>query len=139
MLTDRPGTYVLWLRCAIQGERSIGKLGTLHLQPGYYAYVGSAFGPGGLRARIQHHLRTPKRPHWHIDYLREVTIAQEIWFIHGDRCMEHRWAGRLAQLPEVRIPLAGFGSSDCRCPAHLFHCKSMLQPFPAPRLQRFRT
>ncbi len=47
----------------------IGRLGSFNIIPGFYAYVGSAFGPGGLRARIRHHLESVAQPHWHIDYL----------------------------------------------------------------------
>jgi Uri superfamily endonuclease len=36
----------------------IGRLGVYDIVPGYYAYVGSAFGAGGLRARICHHLES---------------------------------------------------------------------------------
>ena len=47
----------------------IGSLGRFDILPGFYAYVGSAFGAGGLRARIGHHLESTAWPHWHIDYL----------------------------------------------------------------------
>ncbi len=131
----RPGTYVLWLRCTTEGERPIGRLGILLLQPGYYAYVGSAFGPGGLGARIRRHLRKSKPRHWHIDHLRCVTDVEAIWYAHGSRSLEHRWAERLGRSPGARIPLPGFGSSDCRCATHLFHFEEMPQPFREAELR----
>jgi len=73
MLSDEPGTYILILKSAVTRRVRVGRLGNLQLCPGYYVYIGSAFGPGGLRARIDHHQRLAKRPHWHIDYLRRHT------------------------------------------------------------------
>ena len=59
--TDLPGakgTYVL-IAFVPQTRRSeIGRLGTYDLIPGFYAYVGSSFGSGGLRARVHHHLES---------------------------------------------------------------------------------
>ena len=52
----------------------VGKLGYIHFPGAFYAYVGSAM--NGLEARLSHHLRTEKKPHWHIDYLlREAEIV----------------------------------------------------------------
>ncbi len=39
------GTYLLLLECDKQAELSIGKFGKMYTEPGYYLYVGSAFGP----------------------------------------------------------------------------------------------
>jgi len=36
-------------------------------EAGYLIYVGSAGGPGGIRARVSRHLRGPQRLWWHID------------------------------------------------------------------------
>ena len=73
-----PGTYALILRLDKGQKLRVGALGTVVVEPGYFAYVGSAFGPGGIAARCAHHLRTSSRPHWHIDYLRRVAVIQEI-------------------------------------------------------------
>ena len=35
----------------------IGRLRRLAVHDGYYVYLGSMLGPGGLRGRIDHHLR----------------------------------------------------------------------------------
>ena len=55
VLEPKPGTYALILSCSTDFGIQIGRLGTMRLQPGYYVYLGSALGPGGLRARIAHH------------------------------------------------------------------------------------
>ena len=64
------GTYALILYCPHTRRLEVGRLGVFEFQKGWYAYVGSAFGRGGLRARCRHHLRLTMRPHWHIEYLK---------------------------------------------------------------------
>jgi Domain of unknown function DUF123 len=72
MIPASPGTYALVLRCSTTRTVRIGRIGTIRLMPGWYVYIGSAFGPGGLRARIGHHTARAARPHWHIDHLRPL-------------------------------------------------------------------
>ena len=72
-LPEAKGTYVLVAFVAQMKRLEIGHLGAYDIVPGYYAYVGSAFGAGGLRARIGHHLESTASPHWHIDYLLGVA------------------------------------------------------------------
>ena len=115
-----PGTYTLILSSSVGKPVNIGKLGTLLLKPGFYVYVGSAFGPGGLTARTNHHLRYSRRPHWHIDYLVPALRLYEIWYTHDSARREHQWAEIHANSREALIPLPGFGSSDCSCRSHLF-------------------
>ena len=90
------------------------------MQPGFYAYVGSALGPGGLKARVSHHLRPVKRPHWHIDYLRRETECVAVWYVYDTVRQECAWVAAFSTLVGSKIPLSGFGSSDCTCSAHLF-------------------
>ncbi len=67
VIPDVPGTYALVLACAVANRIRIGRLGLLRLRPGSYVYVGSAFGPGGLHARISHHQHVTQSPRWHVD------------------------------------------------------------------------
>lgn len=120
MMTSQLGTYALVLTSHKTSLVGIGSLGTLELQPGFYVYVGSAFGAGGLAARIGHHTQIAARPHWHIDYLRAACDLIEIWFTTETARREHSWAEAVAQLPGAEVPMPGFGSSDCQCAAHLF-------------------
>ena len=46
------GTYILIVQVSKMKRLAIGSLGELDIIPGFYAYVGSAFGSGRLRARI---------------------------------------------------------------------------------------
>lgn len=119
-----PGTYALIFSSGRKIIVKIGKLGTLQLKPGFYIYVGSAFGPGGLKARIAHHCRRAVRPHWHIDYLGPFLELNEIWYTYDPAGREHHWAKILFNMRLASVPLAGFGSSDCHCKSHLFFFNS---------------
>jgi Uri superfamily endonuclease len=119
MIPSSPGTYLLVMRCLRPGRVRVGRTGILRLVPGCYVYVGSAFGPGGLRGRIRHHARRAKRPHWHVDYIRRYTQLESVWYVCGVRC-EHQWATELRAMPGAAPEMRGFGSSDCKCPTHLF-------------------
>ena len=114
-----PGTYALMLRSLVSAEIPIGRWGLLSVEPGYYIYVGSAFGPGGVRARVLRHYRKAKRTHWHIDYLRETTEAVCVWCSYERKRLEHAWARAFERMPGASC-IAGFGSSDCSCAGHLF-------------------
>ena len=94
---------------------TVGNLGTVSFTRGYYTYVGSAL--GGFRSRLNRHLRTDKKPHWHIDYLLEKAELDAI--ITGEtqektECMISR------ELAQRFDSMPGFGASDCRCSSHLF-------------------
>lgn len=123
LLPDQSGTYILILRLEQPQRLRIGALGTFDFPAAHYAYVGSAFGPGGLRGRLTHHLaaatRPLPRPHWHIDYLRAAAPIARIACVASDQRLEHDWARLLLDAPGAFVPVSRFGASDCRCPAHL--------------------
>ena len=123
-MKNQPGTYAIVLKSTAERSIKVGKLGMLRVQTGYYIYVGSAFGPGGLEARIAHHQRTSHRSRWHIDYIRPAAKICEMWYTFDPRPREHQWAETLASARESTIPFPGFGSSDCNCLSHLFYFKS---------------
>lgn len=122
LLNSEPGTYVLILHSETATRVRVGRWGELEVRPGYYLYVGSAFGPGGLRSRVSRHARKGKVKHWHVDYLREVTELTTIWYSYESKHLEHEWAQALAGLPGIE-PVKGFGCSDCTCDAHLFFAR----------------
>jgi Uri superfamily endonuclease len=95
---------------------------------GWYAYAGSAHGPGGIAARVRRHLRAAKRLHWHIDYLRAVANPVEVWYATDPERWECRWAEALSTLPGVSTPASGFGASDCCCVTHLFRLPALPDP-----------
>ena len=117
------GTYVIVLRFDKGRTVEVGKLGPVQFKRGTYAYVGSAFGPGGLKSRIRHHLSPKTKFHWHLDYL--DGVVKEIWVSEPESRQEHEWALALGTVSSGKIP--GFGCSDCSCDSHLFHFTSMKQ------------
>lgn len=119
-----PGTYALVLFARTNGLVWIGRLGRLRLQSGFYVYVGSAHGSGGVRGRLTHHFEPSIRPHWHIDYLRRHTSLEEVWYCYDRVSREHQWAQCLGTRAGASIPLAGFGASDCQCESHLYFFRS---------------
>jgi len=126
------GLYVLLLRLDDNARLHAGRLGSFELEPGWYAYAGSAHGAGGLRGRIGHHLRPLTTPHWHIDALRSLAPVRALWWAEAPAACEHALATALGTLPEAAPAVPRFGASDCRCQTHLFffaHC-----PHPSPVL-----
>ncbi|MCO6452563.1 MAG: GIY-YIG nuclease family protein [Caldilineales bacterium] len=130
------GTYLLRFEIHRAERIYVGRLGAFDLNPGIYVYAGSALGSGGLRARLSRHLRADKEPHWHIDALTNCCTP-EIWLVDAsDQRLECRWVQTLLAQPGVRVPIAGFGSSDCRqgCPAHLLALPAAISPNVIRRL-----
>ena len=115
------GTYILWLYMPYPSLIEIGKLGTFSLLAGWYGYVGSAMGSGGLQGRLKHHFTPIRHPHWHIDYLRLAASSKQVWAIADVRPREHVWASILGRMPDATVPIRRFGASDCQCETHLFH------------------
>jgi Uri superfamily endonuclease len=124
-LPEEKGTYILIVSVAQTKRLEIGRLGVFDLIPGYYAYVGSACGAGGIRARVGHHLGSVAAPHWHIDYLLGLAVPTEVWFAVSDQRLEQDWAELLADAPCFRSPIPRFGSSDYRRSrtSHLFYAR----------------
>jgi Uri superfamily endonuclease len=122
------GTYVVALWLDVPCTIPIGRLGRFAFSPGWYLYVGSALGPGGLPARLSRHWRRAgcdKRLHWHVDYLREYAIWGGAWASYSAERVECAWASVILRQPGARIVARNFGASDCRCPAHLVHMASL--------------
>ena len=135
-LTDEKGVYVMHLYLEEPVVLIIGALGRTHFPEGNYLYVGSAFGPGGLRARIGRHLCGTGKAHWHIDYLRRSALVLGGYYyvpaaLDGaspSECAsslnsyECCWSQAISALANVTVPVYGFGASDCQsgCSAHLF-------------------
>jgi Uri superfamily endonuclease len=115
------GTYLLLSHLDHQVEIRVGRLGTFSLNAGWYAYAGSALGPGGLPARLARHSRTDKRLHWHIDYLLQHATVETIWQTTYPQRLECAWAAAMQDLPDAQTPIRGFGASDCSCTAHLIY------------------
>ena len=119
--SSEPGSYVLITHLAQPTTITIGKLGTFEFAAGWYAYAGSALGPGGLAARLGRHQRRTKTLHWHIDYLLAHADLVEVWSTEDKKRKECIWASALRAIPGGRVSIPNFGASDCRCLAHLVY------------------
>lgn len=119
------GTYTLIIRLSAKTSITIGKLGNYTFKEGFYTYTGSALGSGGsnLVNRLRHHLRRVKSLRWHVDYVltnpyaKIVSIAYALSNVKAE-CLV---AVALQQLPYVKTPIRKFGSTDCKCDAHLHY------------------
>jgi Uri superfamily endonuclease len=125
MAPRQPGSYVLIMRLPQRAAVDIGQLGRFDFAAGWYAYAGSARGPGGLAARVSRHLVASKILHWHVDHLRAHAELTSVWYTVDSQKRECDWARALSELPGACVVAPGFGASDCRCRTHLL-C------FPAP-------
>ncbi len=113
------GAYLLALMLPHPIRVNLSRAGCALLSSGPHVYVGSAWGPGGIRARVHRHLRKTKSQHWQIDQLTMATehIAAVI-VPGGSECALGRL---LLRSNYFKIAARGFGNADCRaCESHLF-------------------
>jgi sugar fermentation stimulation protein A len=110
------GSYLLVLEITRSRSVNVGGLGRILFRKGYYVYTGSA--RANLTKRIERHLRGRKKFHWHIDYLRDRAESCKALPVRTSGDLEHDLARALTNLADWTIPR--FGSSDCKCPTHLF-------------------
>ena len=117
-----PGVYHLILHMAKPAAVRVGRLGRFTFPGGYYVYTGSAM--NGLEPRLARHRRRRKKLRWHIDYLLRRAELIDILAIPTPRRCECERNQQALSLPGAEAVVPGFGSSDCRCPAHLVYCRS---------------
>lgn len=117
------GTYILIIELNDEGKIVVGSLGEITFGRGIYAYVGSAMGPGGIVGRVLRHLRRSKKKFWHIDYLLDRARIIMIIVLKSEERLECKIAEEMRRHRMEYIPR--FGSSDCRCPSHLFKLRSI--------------
>ena len=111
------GTYLIVFNYIKSREVRV-KSRKFFLNSGMYCYVGSAFGQGGLKTRIERHLKRRKRKHWHLDFLSVSPFFKPfIVYCFSNLKVECEIAGLFL---EKFYPVNGFGASDCSCLSHLF-------------------
>ncbi len=108
---------------------TIGKLGTFYFPAGYYVYTGSAM--RGLQARLARHLSNEKRLYWHIDFLLEHCKIIRYAIRVSSIKQECELAVSTLSMKGARAPVKGFGSSDCKCIAHLAYFEAEPAQLPA--------
>ena len=134
------GTYALLLSAPSSVTVEVRALGAVELEPGAFVYVGSAFGPGGLAARLRRHVQPQKAsPHWHVDYLRAALSLHGAWISPDEDRHECTWAQSIARLESSSIPLPGAGASDCSCSTHFFRIAPLADALPDRTQSRIET
>jgi len=113
-----PGTYTLLVELREPATVEFGAAGTRDLEAGWYAYTGSAFGPGGF-SRVERHRELARGErearHWHVDYLLghpASRVADAVTTADAD--VECAVSDALDA-----EPIGGLGASDCDCDSHL--------------------
>ncbi len=121
------GIYNLIISLSKKKEIKIGRLGTFIFPEGYYVYTGSA--QNGLEKRINRHLSSNKKFHWHIDYLlSHAKVIKVLRYVgRKDECKLNNVTGQSAGATQI---VKKFGSSDCNCVTHLYYFKNIPTPFP---------
>jgi len=122
------GTYTLVLVCDEGFGVVMGRLGRVWVGAGCCLYTGSALGVGAqsLEGRVERHVRRWKRRRWHVDYLtsnQHCRVTRVVWLI-SPRRLECAINRAVAEELNARPVLAGAGSSDCECDAHLLRVQS---------------
>jgi Uri superfamily endonuclease len=109
-----PGAYLLLIELTKATDVRLANRRSASLLPGCYLYAGSAYGSGGLKARVARHMRRAKLQWWHIDQLTKNGVPGA-WIFPG--CNECDLVAMNSALP---VPIVGFGSTGCkRCRSHL--------------------
>ena len=121
------GVYTLVISVKEGFRKNVGKLGPVDFEPGLYLYTGSGVGLySSIDDRLIRHLGVSrKKRFWHVDYLLEDPRALPLAAVvsSSGKAGECLINGLVAKCLNVEPPRRGFGSSDCRCGAHLMRVR----------------
>ncbi len=95
----------------------VGALGRIMFSPGYYVYTGRA--GRNLKKRLARHTSMNKKLRWHIDYLTLNAKILGTRIYPNQQSDECSINNNIARANGMVFPVKGFGSSDCKCSAHL--------------------
>ena len=122
------GSYALILKLKKDSEIKVGSLGKIKFKKGFYCYIGSALGKGGIEKRIGRYERLNKKKKgkikWHIDYLLinpNISILS-VFIFPSKRKIECNISKILEK--KANKSIKNFGSSDCKCNSHLHYFNS---------------
>ena len=113
------GTYLLFLY--ISEEIPIDRRGErIDLEKGFYFYIGSAFGAGGLSSRLHRHIRKQKKKHWHIDQITMHEASEIVGIAVSINQKKECEFNQFLSSFEYFVPIYGIGNSDCQknCESH---------------------
>lgn len=117
-LYDSKGAYVLLIELDEHTPITLPRRDEISLSASTYLYVGSANGPGGIRARLMRHFKKHKKIHWHVDQLTTRAVQVSALAVPtGNECI---LGETLIGSGRFDTAISGFGSSDCHtCASHL--------------------
>ncbi len=129
-LPQTKGTSVLITLVPHMKHSETGRLGAYEIFPGNFVGVSSAFGAGGLGARIGRRLELTATPHWHIDYLLDVAEPVEVWYTTANRKLERHRAELSEKTPRFCVPVPRLGPPNYHRSrsSFIFYCRRRL-PF----------
>ena len=125
---QKGGIYKLVINLSKDKQIKIGKLGAFVFPKGFYVYTGSA--QNGLEKRINRHLSSNKKFHWHIDYLLSQAKVIKVLRYVGSRKDECKLNSVTGQGSGATPVVKKFGSSDCNCVTHLYYFENIPTHFP---------
>ncbi len=114
------GSYTFLLELREDTVLKVGSLGDIEFEKGFYAYIGSANGPGGFK-RVERHVSGPENIHWHIDHLTSDSLFRPELVVKSPGTYIECFISQNLEFEEVR----SFGCSDCDCSSHLFYSRSL--------------
>jgi len=110
------GSYILLIKLSKNKTIEYGLNKKNYFKKGYYVYIGSAL--NGIENRINRHLKSKKKLHWHIDYLLQHCKILDIFYKESN----FREECDIANLFKKKfLSIDNFGSTDCNCNSHLFY------------------
>ncbi len=121
-------SYVVVLKVRRKLDLTVGSLGKVSVDPGYYLYIGSA-NIKRYYLRVLRHFTKVKKLRWHIDYL---SITNNVKATLGVCCYSGLSEDILyklmiySRLRDFCVPyIKGFGCSDTTHLTHLFKCNEL--------------
>lgn len=116
-LVEKGGNYLLLLKNEGPANGTVGALGKIFFQQGFYLYAGRH--KKDVFSRIAHHRTGRKKTHWHLDYLSDyMKVVADFPLVESNKSE--------CDLVKTFLPLAdntiyGFGASDSDCESHLLY------------------
>jgi len=117
------GLYILLGYVTKDVSINVGRLGTILFRRGFYLYIGSAKGAGGLYTRLKRHLLRSKKTRWHIDYLTVNPHFKPLFIFYTTNLdlSEDIIVSTLVN-HGFKIAVKGFGSTDdVKVESHLLY------------------
>jgi sugar fermentation stimulation protein A len=118
---NNKGSYLLLLENPEDRTLTVGKLGNIRFQKGWYVYVGSAL--HALDSRINRHQKKRKKIFWHIDYIASTVMnVKKVYPIRRAEKIESQLAHAIGEISDGSIK--HFGTSDTHDSSHLLYFKT---------------